>query len=395
MKNKKFQVLLTIIIIIMLIGGAVVLIKKKQKKLSRAPKYGLSPTIVHVANAKKGSLDIHINYVSVVEPFRQADITSRTAASVIAVNVDEGDMVKAGDLLVILDAKDIYAEIKAVSAQIDQAKAELSANKSIVKALEKSVSYWDRERKRDENLAKEGAIPESLAEGTANKANEIRGQRDAAVKKTIALSKAVQSLKHKKTQLISKLDYYNLRSSLNGVVTRRLVDPGDLASLNRPLITVEDKNRLMLVFDVPQQDLDRIHEGLSVKYQIAGESRQAKISHLYPALTASRMVRAEVYLNGKKTTGLTIGAYVPLTVSISKIENTIIVPMTCMISSPDAKPYVYVVKNSHIRIRQVKILGNNGKYVAVDGIKPDEKLVINTFLGWAQLSDKMPVEVAK
>ena len=66
-----------------------------------------------------------------------------------------------------------------------------------------------------------------------------------------------------------------------------------------------------------------------------------------------------------------------------------------MISSPDAKPYVYVVKNSHIRIRQVKILGNNGKYVAVDGIKPDEKLVINTFLGWAQLSDKMPVEVAK
>ncbi|MBW2320731.1 MAG: efflux RND transporter periplasmic adaptor subunit [Deltaproteobacteria bacterium] len=395
MKNKKFQLLLTIFIIIMLIGGAATLIKKKRAKLAKAPKYGLSPTIVHVANAKKGSLDIHINYVSVVKPFRKADISSRAAASVVEVNVDEGDIVKAGDLLVKLDAKDIYADIDAVSSQIDQAKAELSANKATVTALEKSASYWDRETKRDENLAKNGAIPESQAEGTANKADDIRGQRDASRKKTTALLRMVQSLEHKKAQLNAQLDYYKLLSPLSGVVTRRLVDPGDLAFPNKHLITVEDRNRLMLVFDVPQQDLDRVHEGLPVEYHIAEKNRRAKLSHLYPALADSRMVRAEVYLDDEEKTGLTTGAYIPLTVRISKLENTILVPMACLISPPDTKPYVYVVKNGRIKILQVKVLGNNGKYAAVDGIKPDEKVVINTFLGWAQLSDGMPVEVAK
>ena len=395
MKNKKFQLLLVVILIIILVGSALFLIKRKKNKLAKAPKYGLSPTIVHVAGAKKGSLDININYVSVVEPFRKADISSRTSASVSAVNVEEGDIVKAGDVLIKLDAKDVNANIDAVSAEIDQAKAELSANRATEGALNKSVAYWNTEAKRDHALAQDGAIPESQAEGTANKADDIKGQRDAAHRKSTAIGRSIQSLMHKKDQLKAQLKYYTLQSPSAGLVTRRLVDPGDLASPNKVLVTVEDRNRLMLAFDVPQQDLDRIHQGLPVEYHAAKNNRQAEISHLYPALADSRMIRAEVYLDGAAKAGLTTGAYVPLTVRITKIKDTVLIPMACLVSPPNAEPYVYLVKNGHIKVQSVKIKGNNGRYAAVAGIEPNDKVVINTFLGWAQLAEGMPVEEVK
>jgi len=395
MKSRKFRIILTIIVIIVLIAGGAALIKKKKAELAKAPKYGLSPTLVHVAEAKKGDLDINLTYLSVVEAFNTANVSSRVAAKVVTVAVDEGDMVKAGDILLKLDAKDIYENIASLSAQVKQAEAELAANQATVAALEKSASYWKREARRDTALAKDGAIPEAQAEGTVNKADEIEGQYNAARRKSTALSETIRSIKRKKAQLQAQLDYYKLRSPFDGVVTRRLVDPGDLASPGRPLITVEDRSRLMLAFDVPQQDLDRIHEGLPVAFTISGKSLQKKISHLYPALTAARMARAEVYVEGPDMAGLTIGSYVPITVRLTRLANVTLLPADCLVTNQGKKPYVYLVKNGHIRIRPVTVLGDNGKVAAIQGVKAGEQAVINTFLGWANLAAGMPVEVAK
>ncbi len=395
MKSRKFRIIMTIIVIVALIAGAGALIKKKKAKLATAPKYGLSPTLVHVATAKNGNLDIQLSYLSVVEPFNTANVSSRVAASVVTVAVDEGDMVKAGDILLNLDAKDIYENIASLSAQVKQAEAELAANQATVAALEKSASYWKREAKRDTALAKDGAIPEAQAEGTVNKADEITGQYDAARRKSTALSETIRSIKRKKAQLQAQLDYYKLRSPFDGVVTSRLVDPGDLASPGRPLITVEDRSRLMLAFDVPQQDLDRMHEGLPVVFTVSGKSLQKKISRLYPALTASRMARAEAYIDGSDMAGLTSGAYVPVTVRLAQLTNVTLLPAECLVFNQGKKPYAYLVKNGHIEVRPVTVLGDNGTVTAIQGVKAGEQAVVNTFLGWANLAQGMPVEVAK
>lgn len=393
MNNRKIRIIITLIVIIGLIAGAAALIKKKRAKLAEAPKYGLSPTLVHVATAQKGDLNIDLTYLSVVEPFQTANVSSRAASAVVTVAVYEGDRVKAGDIVAELDARDILENIASLSAQVRQAEAELSANRATVAALEKSANYWEREANRDMALAKEGAIPEAQAEGTVNKVDEIKGQRDAANQKSSALSQMIRSIERKKAQSQAQLDYYTLRAPFDGVVTRRLVDPGDLASPGKILITVEDRSRLMLVFDVPQQDLDRIQEGLPVVFTLAGNPFHAKISHLYPALTASRMVRAEVYIDGPDMAGLTSGAYISLSAQLTHLANVTLLPAGCLVRNQNKKPYVYVVENDHITIRPVTILGDNGNRVAIEGVRPDETVVINTFLGWAILADGLPVEV--
>jgi len=307
MTNKKLRILVIFIVIIVLVAGAAVLIKKKKNKLANAPVYGLSPTIVHVAEAKFGDLDIDLSYLAVVESFQKADISSRVAASVVSVAVNEGDQVNAGDLLISLNAKDLFADIDSVSAQIAQAEAELAANQSTADALEKSAKFWDREAMRDKALAEDGAIAEAQSEATVNRADEIAGQRDAANRKSTAISRTVDVLVHKKIQLEAQLDYYQLIAPFNGVVTRRMVDPGSLASLGKPLITVEEKARLILAFDVPQPDLARVVKGLPVLFSMDGQKKTAHLSHMYPSLKESRMLRTEVYIEGPDTSALIIG----------------------------------------------------------------------------------------
>lgn len=395
MKNKKMRLVFILIIVIAIIGGAAALIANKRSKLAKAPRYGLAATPVHVAVATKGDLEETLSYLAVVEPFQKANVSSRIAATVTAVFVDEGKRVDTGAVLARLDSKDIQENIGAMSAQIEQTKADLSASNATLRALEKSAVYWQREAQRDSALARDGAIPESQAEASTNKADEIGGQRDAIRQKGNALSQTIKSLKHKKAQLEAQLQYYTLRSPFDGVVTRRLVDPGDLAVAGKVLITVEDRGRLMLAFDVPQQDLQSIHKDLPVSYRAGGKGYQTKLSHLYPALDASRMVRAEVYVSGVDAVGLTIGSYVPVTVQVAGLKGVTLVPADCLIASSDTSPYVYIVSNKRIAIRPVKVLGRDGWRVAIDGVKPEEAIVINTFLGWAQLAEGMPVEVVE
>lgn len=396
MKNRKMRLLLTTIIVVGLISGAAALIMKKRSKLAKAPHYGLAPTPVHVAVATQEGLEQNLSYLAVVEPFQKANVASRIAATVTAVLVDEGKRVEAGAVLARLDSKDIHENIAAMSAQIEQAKADLSANNATLRALERSAVYWQREANRDKALAEDGAIPEAQAEASTNKADEIRGQRDALRQQGNALSQTIKSLKRKKAQLEAQIRYYTLRSPFDGVVTHRLVDPGDLAMPGKVLITVEDRARLMLAFDVPQHDLQSVHEGLPVRLQCGQQGlSQARLSHLYPTLDASRMVRAEVYISGVDKARLTIGSYVPVTVQVAALKGVTLLPAACLVSSLDTGPYVYIVHNKRITVRPVKVLGRDGRRVALDGVKPEEAAVINTFLGWAQLAEGMPVEVVK
>jgi len=327
-----------------------------------------------------------------VEPTRTADVSARVTATVEQVLRDENEPVKAGDPLVVLDSRQIEDSIAAAKAQVEQAKADLASNQATVDALTRTVAYWQREAQRDATLAQKGAIPGAEAEGTADKASEVKGQLDAARQKSSATEQLVESLKRKQAELETTLGYCTIRSPFDGMVSHRMVDPGDLASPGKTLMVVEDRSRLKLCFDVPQQDLPRVREGLAVAYSDNGKRRDATLSHMYPSLDAARMLRAEVYLDGTDKDGLSPGAYVPLQVVLGSTGDVTLVAASSLVESPDMKPYVFVVKDQQLHATPVSVLAADGDEVAVEGIRPGEEVVLNTFLGWAQLSSGLKVE---
>ena len=353
MLKKSVRILIILVAVAAVAGGGFALVKQKKQTLAQAPKYGMRPTPVRVASARLGDLRETRDYLAVVEPIRSANVSARLTATVEKVSADENVPVKAGDLLIVLDSREIAESVA---------------------SLTKTCAYWEREARRDNTLAEKGAIPGAQAEGTADKASEVKGR--LAVAET-------------------QLSYCTIRSPSDGIVSRRMVDPGDIAVPGKTLMVIEERSHLKLGFDIPQQDLQQVREGLEVIYSVAGKERTAVLSHLFPSLNAARMLRAEVYMNGADMNGLSSGSYVPLCVVLSSRKNVTLIPASSLVESPGRNPYVFIVQEGHLAARSVKVLGSSGDEVAVEGVQAGEQVVLSTFLGWAQLASGRKVEVMK
>ncbi len=372
--------------LICLIGGGLFLVKQKKKGLSQTPAYGARPRPVTVVRTEKGDLTLDKEYLAVVEPALQAQISARVIAEVETIKVDEGDRVKAGAVLAELDAEEIEYSIEAVSSRIEQARAERAGNQATVEALKESYTYWQAEKKRDLTLADKGAISRSQAQQTADKASDFQGKLLAARKKSVAIEKQIEALKKQKAELATRRGYYTLTSPFAGVVTQRLADPGDMAAPSKTLLTVQDQSGLKLTFDLPQKDLPQVNKGQAAVFQVNGHTRQAEISLLEPALDKAKMMRAEVWLDQEAAAGLTSGAYMPLTVIVQKLTDVILLPASTLIEGPQGRTHVFTVKDKTLSAKPVQLLGRTADRAAVRGIDAKTQVVENTYLGWATLS---------
>ena len=155
-----------------------------------------------------------------VEPRRPVEIASRITAPVIELYVDEGDRVSAGQPLVRLDDVDQRQTIAQLAAQT------LSAEQD------------------------EGRAVALYRQGFAS-----RAARDRAVA-------AASSARAAEAASRARLGQYTIRASLPGVVLRRDVEPGDLATPNRTLFQVGDPALLRVTATVDERDIPRVRPGM-------------------------------------------------------------------------------------------------------------------------------------
>lgn len=384
-----------ILALICLIGGGLFLVKQKKKELGQTRAFGSRPRPVTVALAEKGDLALEKDYLAVVEPFNEARVSARVTAAVENIRVDEGDRVKAGEVLAELDAKEVEHAIDAVSARIEQAEAELAGSRATVEALKESHQYWQAEKKRALTLAEKGAIAESEAQQTAEKAADVRGKLTTARKKTVAFEKQIDALKKQKAELRTRRGYYTIKSPFDGIVTERLADPGDIAAPSKTLFTVQDQSRVKIAFDVPQKDLPDVHKGLAAAFEVNGGQQKAEIRLMEPTVDKAKMMRAEIWPEETAAAGLVPGAYLPVAVIVEKLKDVILIPASALIEGPQGRTHVFTVKDKTLSAKPVQLLGRIADRAAVKGIEAETQVVKNTYLGWAALSSGEKVEAGQ
>lgn len=390
--KNAFIVFLMIIFLLALVIGVKTLVAAKKQQLSQAPKYGESPTPVHVVNAASGDFIQGMDYLAIVEPMQKAEINARVQSTIERILVDEGNVVQAGDLLLQLDDREVKTNIESVAAQIAQVQSEVSSNTALIQSLKDSAEYWKKETERDQSLAKGGAIPDSQAEKTRDQYILTRGKLESAQEQSKALMHQADSLSKKKHELEIILGYYSITSPYSGVITQRYVDPGDIALPGKPLIRIDDQSSLKLSFWVPQEDLKSVQEGAEVQFSVQGRQESVVLSHLFPSLNESRMLNAEVFLPAAYNKVLKSGQYVPVTVTLKHWTNVTLLPVSAILHEGE-EDFVYLVNENRLDKKTIEILGHNGEQAAVNGVAPNARVVEHALLGWAKLSAGLSVEV--
>ncbi len=373
--KKIVRVGIVLVVILAMVAG----VAKRKAALKKVKPYGMRPVAVHVAPVQKTMMEQSHSYLGVVEPWQVARISSRISARVETVSRREGDAVKAGDLLLQLDDKDIQAQIKVVDAQI-------AALESTFQSLETNKKFWEEEDQRDSKLAEEGVISSVAAATTHNRMAE-------AVSKYLSAQGNLETFRSNRVSLMTKLVYTQLTSPFDGQVTIRDVDPGDLAAPGQPLMVVEDRSFLKISFDAPQEDMAFLKKGMAIRTQALGDPVEWEITRIYPSVNRARMVRVEAKVPAQPE--LQSGAFIALQVVASRHENAITIPRESLMQKGSKDWMVFTVADGTLHLRSVKKVMESGGLVEVQGLEAGEQVITSTFLGWANLAEGLKVEVVK
>ncbi len=384
--------LVLVLVLVALVFGGVLLVRGKKARVAAAPTPTERPMAVRTTLAQLGSLHDTRTYLARVEPWQMAEISAQITARVERVNVREGDRVRKGALLVALDDIEVQSTVAEVEAQIAQAEAQAAGQEATVASLAQTVRYWEKEFQRDDTLAKEGAIAQAAADTTADRLSEAQGRLEAGRQGLEAARKQVDALGKRRAAVAARRTYTLVLSPFDGVVARRLADPGDLAAPGKPLLVVEDRSRSKLLFDVPQEELSRVKKGTPVHVDHDLDLTLA-VSRLYPSLNPDRTLTVEAYAPG--SAGLSTGTTYPVDLILRTLDDAVLVPEECLVESPDGKRAVFGVVDGRARAFPVTVLLVRNGLGAVEGIEAGLPVIRSTYLGWNRLASGEPVEVLR
>jgi RND family efflux transporter MFP subunit len=147
----------------------------------------------------------------------------------------------------------------------------------------------------DEDVIKQQAIFER--DRSLFDSHDVSQQTFDVSKAQLATSRANKVVAHQAYEsALTYRSYADVTAPYTGVITARLVEPGDLATPGKPLFTLQVPGHVRMLSKVSQDVLSRFQVGANVQFSANGHTLGARVSRIYPSLDATRLGVVETQL---------------------------------------------------------------------------------------------------
>lgn len=277
----------------------------------------------------------------------EATLEAKIPGRIQKITVDVGDQVEAGQTVAVLEAREIEARLRQARAVLAQAKAD----------LDRYTSLYERD---------------------AATRQELEGVRTR-------YSVASASVREAE----SMLQEATVKAPFDGVITRDLADPGDLATPGRPILTIEAPGALRLEVAVSEALVGFLELGQTVPVQFGDDLRlDGVVGEIAPSADPSSrtfLVKIDLPETERVRPGQFGRALLP-----TREAEILRVPRDAVVRRGQLE-IVFVVEEGHARLRLVKTGRRFGDQVEIaSGLTSGETIVVE---GAASLVDGQPVEV--
>jgi len=378
------------------------------------------PTVtVQVAPVEKTTIEHTISTQAILFPRQQAAIVPKISAPVQKFLVKRGSPVREGQLLAVLENRDLSAAAQDTKGAYDQAQAtyETTTAASLPEEIQKAEAdaqqakqALDAQEKVFESrqqLFDQGALPRKELDQSRVDITQARNQYAISKKHLDALlaigkqqelkaaAGQLESAKGKYLGAEAQLSYSEIRSPISGVITDRPLYPGEMAAAGTPLLTVMDISSVIAKAHIPQSDAAALKVGDSGTMTVPGLEKpiEGKVTVVSPALDPNSTT-VEVWFEAKNPKHeLKPGTSVQLALTAQTVKDALVVPASSLLTAADGSTTV-MVAGSDGRAHQtpVKVGVRNGDDVQiVDGVKDSDKVVVNGAYG---LPDKTKIKAA-
>ena len=303
---------------------------------------------VSVAQVSLREVPQEATYTSTIQAFVKNNIAPQTAGRISRILVDVGDFVKKGQVVAEMD-----------QTQLAQVELQLRNNET--------------EFNRLKELYEVGGLSKS------------------------DLDAIEMAYKVSKTQYENLKENATLVSPINGVITARNYDAGDMYAMSAPIYTVEQIVPVKLLVGISETDYSKVKKGDSVEITtdaIPGKTFYGKIRKIYPTVDpATRTFTVEVVVDNNYST-LRPGMFARATVNFGT-NNSVVIPDVAVVKQQGSgERFVYVLNDDGTVTYQKVVLGRRmgTEYEVLEGIADGAKVVVG---GQIRLKDGIKVEVSE
>ncbi len=294
-------------------------------------------TPVAVTAVEHGSIARAVSVSGVVEPIRSVGVNSQVSGLLLAVQVEEGDLVRRGQPIARIDERELRAQLDAAEAQLEVARS----------------AYERAEQLRDRRVI---TLPEYERDRAAY----------AAAEATV-------------DQLRTRIGYATVNAPVTGVVTEKLVETGDVVANQTRLFEIADVSTMVVRVGVSELDVVELSIGDPVDVGLdayPGNALSGQIRRVFPAADpATRLVPVEVALDEASARLARPGFLARVTFSLNAREDVLLLPANALVGGQGSQS-VFVVEDERAIRRTVETgLTSQGRVEIVSGLDGSEVVV--------------------
>ncbi len=315
-----------------------------------------------------------------LEPIRSVTVLSQVSSDVIEILVEEGDSVRQGQVVARLDQREIRNDYEQSKIAVDQ--AEIQVRQAEVRADQSKANHARSITLRGQKLISQQDFDQTeLSERTDLLAYDVAKQQYEAAKARLEASQL-------------QLEYTEIRASIDGVITERLIEVGDRLNVNQEVFRVEDFTPLWARIFIPEKDLPKISVGQTARLEIEAfpERRfRGRIKMINPRVDSeSGTVKVTVEVADTRG-GLRPGMFGLVYIPTATRGDALIVPKKSILRERDETRVFVIAEDGTVEKRTVETgISEEGRVEIVSGLSQGESIVT---VGQESLNDGYPVRV--
>ena len=320
-----------------------------------------------------------------------------------------GAAIHAGQLLAVLENRDLAAAAQENQGVYDQAQAafetttaadlprEIQKARFDEAAAKKLLDAQQRIYDSRQELFQQGAMPRKELDQAGVDLINARHQYELAqqhldammaIGKPQTLKSAAGQLESAKGKYLgaqAQLSYSEIRSPIDGVVSDRPLYPGEMASAGVPLLTVMDTSQVIARAHIPQPEAALLKVGDQTAVMVPGEEKplEGKVTVVSPALDPNSTTVEVWVLVKNPRQRLRPGTSVQISMLAQTVPDALVIPATGLLTAQDGATSVMTVSpDNHVHPKRVRVgIRQENQVQIIEGLTQGEQIVASGAYG--------------
>jgi RND family efflux transporter MFP subunit len=307
---------------------------------------------IEVAVVSRGSVAREATMAGVLAPVRTVGVNAQVGGALLSVRVEEGDVVREGQVLAEIDSRELRAQVRSAEASLALAKSTAERSTALLKDRVVTAAEYERDQANYE-----------------------------AAKATL-------------DALRTRLGYAAVRAPMSGVITEKRAEAGDVVGSQSRLFTIADVSTLVVRVQVSELDVTGLRPGQTADVTVdavGGAAFKGTLRRIFPAAdSVTRMVPVEVALAGTAARQLRPGYLSRITFKLGERPGVLLAPASAVVGARDARA-VFLKAGDKVERRMVRVGQATGNVIEIlEGLVEGDTVVV---AGTEQLRDGSQVRV--